>query len=153
MKYIIQTDTENLRQRKSQAQGLQKVKRVSSAMWPPVKLFVSELGLLGFVPRRGVAGYRNRRSSPVFDIDASVDLHKRYALFSNMIRGLLLRTGPLPTGKSGLQPPKLLPRVQKGPRTVELLGPAGPVNWVDPIMLGNGERSAPVFAGVGMGGS
>lgn len=70
-----------------------------------------------------------------------------------MIRGLLLRTGPLPTGKSGLKPPKLLPQVQTGPWTVELSGPAGPVNWVDPIMVGDGERSPPVFAGVGMGGS
>lgn len=69
MKYIIQTDTENLQQRKSQTQDLKKVKRVSSAMWLPIKLFVSDLSLLGFVPRRGVAGYKNRRCSPVFDID------------------------------------------------------------------------------------
>lgn len=153
MKYIIQTDTQNLRQKKSQEQDLQKVRRVSSAMWPPIKLFVSDLSLLGFVPRRGVAGCRNRRCSPVFYIDAYIDLHKMYALFGDMIRGLLLHIGPLPAGKSRLEPPKLLPQVQKGPCTVELSGLAGPVNWVDPMMVGDGERSPPVFAGVGMGGS
>lgn len=32
-------------------------------------VFVSDISLLGSVPRRGVAGYKNRRCSPVFDIN------------------------------------------------------------------------------------